>query len=30
MGITYRGRRYEVHTESELMLLILWMQTEAA
>jgi hypothetical protein len=30
MGITIHGRRYEVHTESELMLLILWIQSEAA
>jgi hypothetical protein len=30
MGITIHGRRYEVHTEQELMLLILWIQSEAA
>lgn len=30
MGITVNGRHYVVHTEAELMLLILWMQAEAA
>jgi hypothetical protein len=30
MGITIHGRRYEVHTEAELMWFLLWIQRRAA